>query len=40
GRTIFGDAARAWLDGRIGDDEAVAEMAQRFAGLVAAWDGA
>lgn len=40
GRTIFGDAARAWLDGRIGDDEAVAEMARRFAGLVAAWDGA
>ena len=40
GRTIFGDAARAWLDGRIGDDEAVAEMARRFAGLVEAWDGA
>lgn len=40
GRTIFGDAARAWLDGRIGDDEAVAMMAQRFAGLVSAWDGA
>ena len=40
GRTIFGDAARAWLDGRIGDDEAVAMMVQRFAGLVAAWDGA
>ncbi|MDV3251205.1 5-dehydro-2-deoxygluconokinase [Devosia sp. BK] len=40
GRTIFADAARAWLDGRIGDDEAVAMMAQRFAGLVEAWDGA
>lgn len=40
GRTIFGDAARAWLDGRIGDDEAVAMMAERFAGLVSAWDGA
>lgn len=38
GRTIFGDAARAWLDGRIGDDEAVAEMARRFSGLVEAWD--
>lgn len=38
GRTIFGNAARAWLDGRIGDDEAVAEMARRFAGLVEAWD--
>ena len=40
GRTIFGDAARAWLDGRICDDEAVARMAQRFAALVAAWDRA
>lgn len=40
GRTIFGDVARAWLDGRMNDDEAVAEMAQRFAGLVSAWDGA
>lgn len=39
GRTIFGDAARAWLDGRIGDDESVAMMAERFGGLVAAWDG-
>ncbi|WP_244465809.1 bifunctional 5-dehydro-2-deoxygluconokinase/5-dehydro-2-deoxyphosphogluconate aldolase [Devosia soli] len=39
GRTIFGDAARAWLDGRVGDDEAVAMMAERFGGLVAAWDG-
>lgn len=40
GRTIFGDVARAWLDGRMNDDEAVAEMARRFAGLVSAWDGA
>ena len=40
GRTIFGDAARAWLDGRIGDDEAVEMMAGRFAGLVEAWERA
>jgi 5-dehydro-2-deoxygluconokinase len=40
GRTIFGDAARAWLDGRIGDDEAVEMMAGRFAGLVEAWEAA
>ena len=40
GRTIFAEAARAWLDGRISDDEAVAQMAQRFAGLVRAWESA
>ncbi len=40
GRTIFGDAARAWLSGTMTDDEAVAEMARRFAGLVEAWDEA
>lgn len=40
GRTIFADPARAWLDGQIGDDEAVAMMAERFAGLVEAWDEA
>jgi 5-dehydro-2-deoxygluconokinase len=40
GRTIFGDAARAWLDGRMGDDDAVEAMAQRFAGLVRAWESA
>jgi 5-dehydro-2-deoxygluconokinase len=40
GRTIFGDAARAWLAGRIGDDAAVADMADRFAALNAAWEEA
>jgi 5-dehydro-2-deoxygluconokinase len=40
GRTIFGEAARAWLDGRMSDDEAVALMAERFSELVSAWDGA
>jgi 5-dehydro-2-deoxygluconokinase len=40
GRTIFAEAARDWLAGRIGDAEAVAQMAGRFAGLCAVWDGA
>ncbi|MBD8064984.1 5-dehydro-2-deoxygluconokinase [Devosia sp. PTR5] len=38
GRTIFGDAARAWLDGRMSDDEAVAQMAERFGALVKVWE--
>jgi 5-dehydro-2-deoxygluconokinase len=37
GRTIFADAARAWLAGKIGDDEAVDDMAARFAALTEAW---
>lgn len=37
GRTIFAEAARAWLDGRMSDDEAVADMAQRFGALVDIW---
>ncbi|MEQ1769640.1 MAG: 5-dehydro-2-deoxygluconokinase [Devosia sp.] len=40
GRTIFGDAARAWLAGEIGDDAAVAMMAERFGQLVVAWERA
>jgi 5-dehydro-2-deoxygluconokinase len=40
GRTIFGDAARAWLAGRIDDAAAVADMAQRFGALCAAWEEA
>jgi 5-dehydro-2-deoxygluconokinase len=40
GRTIFGDAARAWMKGRIGDGEAIADMAQRFDRLCAVWDEA
>jgi len=39
GRTIFADAARAWLDGGMSDAEAVAEMAARFAALVDIWEG-
>ena len=40
GRTIFGDAARAWLMGRIDDEAAIADMAGRFAALVSAWEEA
>ncbi|MFZ5675048.1 MAG: bifunctional 5-dehydro-2-deoxygluconokinase/5-dehydro-2-deoxyphosphogluconate aldolase [Pseudomonadota bacterium] len=37
GRSIFNDAAKDWLGGRIGDDQAVADMAQRFGTLVDLW---
>ena len=37
GRTIFGDAARAWLAGSMSDEQAVDDMAQRFAALVEMW---
>jgi 5-dehydro-2-deoxygluconokinase len=37
GRTIFADAAAAWLDGRMDDEAAIADMSERFAALVAAW---
>lgn len=40
GRTIFGSVARAWFEGDLGDGEAVAEMARRFAQLAAIWDKA
>ena len=40
GRTIFGDVARAWFKGETGDDEAVAEMAGRYAELCEVWDAA
>lgn len=40
GRTIFGDVARGWLAGQIGDAGAVAEMATRFARLSGIWDAA
>lgn len=40
GRTIFGDAARAWLAGRITDGEAVAEMAENYQRLCGIWDTA
>jgi 5-dehydro-2-deoxygluconokinase len=40
GRTIFGDAARAWLAGAMTDDQAVAQMSDRYARLSALWDKA
>lgn len=39
GRTIFVEPAREWLAWRITDEQAVAEMARRFAALVEAWQG-
>ncbi|MEX0317821.1 MAG: 5-dehydro-2-deoxygluconokinase [Ruegeria sp.] len=40
GRTIFGDTARAWLTGAITDDQAVGQMAKKYADLCAVWDQA
>jgi len=40
GRTIFGDAARAWLGGHITDAEAVDDMAQRYQALCSVWEQA
>jgi len=37
GRTIFNEAAEAWLAGRIDDEEAIADMAGRFEKLTQAW---
>ncbi len=37
GRTVFGDAARAWLAGKIDDAAAVDRIADRFGKLVEAW---
>jgi 5-dehydro-2-deoxygluconokinase len=40
GRTIFHDAARAWLAGEIDDDAAIQRLSERFAALVTAWRAA
>ena len=40
GRTIFADAARAWLGGAITDAEAVDEMAGKYQRLCRIWDEA
>ena len=37
GRTIFAEAAKRWLKGEIGDDEAVDDMAAKFGTLVDLW---
>lgn len=39
GRTIFADAAKAWLAGSMDDEQAVADMAARFKALVDLWQG-
>ena len=40
GRTIFGDAARAWMTGAITDQDAVEDMAGRYKRLCEIWDTA
>jgi 5-dehydro-2-deoxygluconokinase len=40
GRTIFADAARRWLAGEIGDEDAVADMARKYDALCRIWDRA
>ncbi len=40
GRTIFGDAARAWMKGEMTDTEAVAQMTERYWELCKLWDNA
>ena len=37
GRTIFNDAASAWLSGGMSDEAAIADMAERFQSLVELW---
>jgi 5-dehydro-2-deoxygluconokinase len=37
GRTIWGDASRAWLAGSIDDEALVKQVAERFGVLVGAW---
>ncbi|WP_439618356.1 bifunctional 5-dehydro-2-deoxygluconokinase/5-dehydro-2-deoxyphosphogluconate aldolase [Shinella sp.] len=37
GRTIFVDAARAWMSGKMDDEAAIAQMAGRFRELTDAW---
>ena len=38
GRTIFGEVARDWLNDKMSEEEAVAEMAKRFGALVEIWE--
>lgn len=40
GRTIFGEVARAWMTGALGDAAAIEEMARRYARLAGLWDTA
>ena len=40
GRTIFSDAARAWMKGEMTDDAAVAQMTDRYGQLCETWENA
>lgn len=40
GRTIFSDAARGWLAGKLTDEEAVLDMANKYRRLCGIWDKA
>jgi 5-dehydro-2-deoxygluconokinase len=40
GRTIFGQVAREWMKGDLGNAEAVARMATLYDGLCGVWDAA
>ena len=40
GRTIFGDTARAYMQGKIAPEDAIAEMAQKYQDLCSVWDQA
>ncbi len=37
GRTLFMEAAEAWLSGKLSDEEAVGDMADRFEKITKAW---
>ena len=37
GRTIFMETARDWFENRVSDEQAIADMADRFSGLVERW---
>jgi 5-dehydro-2-deoxygluconokinase len=37
GRTLFNEAAEAWLAGKMDDEAAIDDMAGRFASLVKSW---
>ncbi|MFV0294123.1 MAG: 2-deoxy-5-keto-D-gluconate 6-phosphate aldolase domain-containing protein, partial [Paracoccus sp. (in: a-proteobacteria)] len=38
GRTIFGEVAREWLTEKLDDNNAVTQMADRYARLCTIWD--
>lgn len=40
GRTIFAEAARGWLSGRMSNEDAIADMSHRFERLCRIWDDA